>query len=115
MEILSELKLKHGKMQVLFLKKKVSLNRMGSVPHVVLGMMHNVLEGHLVFHLRELWGLGRTEKKEKQLFQEEAELEGDENFSEIDTEEALSELEDLAEELREWNQSSSGSAEDFNN
>ncbi|KAJ3780589.1 hypothetical protein GGU10DRAFT_279114 [Lentinula aff. detonsa] len=79
------------------------------VLHVVLGMMHNVLEGHLEFHLRELWGLGRTEKKEKQLFQEEAELEGDENFSEIDTEEALSELEDLAEELREWNQSSSGS------
>ncbi|KAJ3991699.1 hypothetical protein F5050DRAFT_1580963, partial [Lentinula boryana] len=78
------------------------------VLHVVLGMMHNVLEGHLEFHLRELWGLGRTEKKEKQLIKDETEVEEDEEFSERDTEEALSELEDLAEELKEWSQSSSG-------
>ncbi|KAJ3755182.1 hypothetical protein EV360DRAFT_50186 [Lentinula raphanica] len=71
------------------------------VLHVVLGMMHNVLEGHLEFHLRELWGLGRTEKKEKQLTKEETEVEEDEEFSEMDTEEALSELEDLAEELKD--------------
>ncbi|KAJ3765627.1 hypothetical protein FB446DRAFT_709311 [Lentinula raphanica] len=71
------------------------------VLHVVLGMMHNVLEGHLEFHLRELWGLGRTEKKEKQLTKEETEVEEDEEFSEMDTEEALSELENLAEELKE--------------
>ncbi|KAJ4487060.1 hypothetical protein C8J55DRAFT_594498 [Lentinula edodes] len=84
------------------------------VQHVVLGMMHNTLEGHLEFHLRELWGLGRTEKKEKQLAQEETERDRDEEFSVADTEETLSELEDLEEESREWQQSVTGSANDLN-
>ncbi|KAJ3803608.1 hypothetical protein F5876DRAFT_14800, partial [Lentinula aff. lateritia] len=84
------------------------------VQHVVLGMMHNTLEGHLEFHLRELWGLGRTEKKEKQLTQEETERDRDEEFSVADTEGSLSELEDLEEESREWQQSITGSTNDLN-
>ncbi|KAJ7123995.1 hypothetical protein C8R43DRAFT_899328 [Mycena crocata] len=55
--------------------------------HIILGFMHNWLEGVLQHHLRKLWGIGRNEKKDK-----------DESWSESDISESSSELEDLQKE-----------------
>lgn len=61
------------------------------VRHVVLGYMHNWLEGVLQHHLRILWGIGRTKKAVKDL----KEAEEDEEFSESDASETSQELDDI--------------------
>lgn len=67
------------------------------VQHVVLGFMHNWLEGVVQHHLRMLWGIGRTKK----LVTEMADLDKDEHFSASDISESESELEELARELQQ--------------
>ncbi|KAF8164936.1 hypothetical protein B0H34DRAFT_647608, partial [Crassisporium funariophilum] len=51
------------------------------VRHVLLGFMHNFLEGVLQHQLRVLWGVGRTKAALKAM----AEMEKDENLSNTDT------------------------------
>ncbi|KAJ7174176.1 hypothetical protein C8R43DRAFT_873624 [Mycena crocata] len=51
--------------------------------HVVLGFMHNWLEGVVQHHLRKLWGIGRKEpKKDKDEFWDDSDL--SESSSELD-------------------------------
>ncbi|KAF9455478.1 hypothetical protein BDZ94DRAFT_1366470 [Collybia nuda] len=61
------------------------------VQHIVLGYMHNWLEGILKYHLRMIWGIGPPDKNNNS---EEA----DEHWSETDVSESASELEDLLQE-----------------
>ncbi len=74
------------------------------VKHVMLGYMHNWLEGVLMQHLRVLWGIGRDQVHEEQmkpdvdLRKEEARYE---NWTESDVTESASELEELTRELEE--------------
>ncbi len=80
------------------------------VKHVMLGYMHNWLEGVLMQHLRVLWGIGRDQVHEEQmkpdvdLRKEEAEYE---NWTESDVTESASELEELTRELEEEGRSQS--------
>lgn len=64
------------------------------VRHVVLGFMHNWLEGILQHHLRTLWAIGRDQKEAQKV----KNIDDDEIFSESDIFESESELEDLIEE-----------------
>ncbi|KAF9471292.1 hypothetical protein BDN70DRAFT_977179, partial [Pholiota conissans] len=65
------------------------------VKHVVLGFMHNWLEGILQHHLRTLWGIGRDENERKKVH----ELEVDEQWTESDISDSANELDDLAQEI----------------
>jgi hypothetical protein len=65
------------------------------VLHTILGFMHNVLEGILEDHLRNIWGLGRKKEVVKLI----AEKQADEKFSDADTAEAWSELESLSSDV----------------
>lgn len=62
------------------------------VKHVVLGFMHNWLEGILAHHLRSLWGIGRDQKDAKRV----KEIEEEEGYSESDLSESANELNDLS-------------------
>ncbi|KAJ6779223.1 hypothetical protein DFH09DRAFT_992899, partial [Mycena vulgaris] len=67
------------------------------VKHVILGFMHNWLEGVLQRHLRVLWGIGRPKKKGKgydNLGNLDPE-EDDEQFTDAEMSESASELEYL--------------------
>ncbi|KIK71640.1 hypothetical protein GYMLUDRAFT_235943 [Collybiopsis luxurians FD-317 M1] len=73
------------------------------VKHTVLGIMHNRLEGDLQYHLQVLWGIGRPDNQQKAGAKEMADLqqmetEDEGEYSEADTEEAGSELEELKNE-----------------
>jgi hypothetical protein len=78
------------------------------VQYVILGFMHNILEGVLQHHLRELWGIGRKkEQKNKKVLkskaeeseQEESEQEeSGQGESEQEQEEGSSELTDASTE-----------------
>ncbi|KAJ3735420.1 hypothetical protein DFJ43DRAFT_1151099 [Lentinula guzmanii] len=70
------------------------------IAHTVIGVMHNRLEGDLQHHLRVFWGIGRPDKRTKTGAEEMAEMqeskkEDEGEYSETDSEEAGSELEDL--------------------
>jgi len=67
------------------------------VKHVVLGFMHNWLEGVLQHHLRVLWCIGLPEEAKKVA----VELEKDEEWSQADSHESAEELESLQEEANE--------------
>ncbi|RDB18249.1 hypothetical protein Hypma_000606 [Hypsizygus marmoreus] len=67
------------------------------VKHVVLGFMHNWLEGILQHHLRSLWAIGQ-EENESQLAEE---AKRDEQWSEADVSDSADELDDLVEEAAE--------------
>ena len=67
------------------------------VKHVVLGFMHNWLEGILQHHLRILWRIGVPEEVKKTV----VELEKDEQWSQVDSQESAKELEGLQEEAEE--------------
>jgi hypothetical protein len=69
------------------------------VKHVVLGFMHNWLEGILQHHLRALWGIGRDEKESQKV----NELEEDEQWNEEDVLDSADELDDLFQEAAENN------------
>jgi hypothetical protein len=69
------------------------------VKHVVLGFMHNWLEGVLQHHLRALWGIGRDENES----QKAKEVEQDEQWSEADVSDSAEELDDLLQEAAEYN------------
>ncbi|KIK49924.1 hypothetical protein GYMLUDRAFT_139418, partial [Collybiopsis luxurians FD-317 M1] len=73
------------------------------VQHTVLGVMHNRLEGDAQYHLRVLWGIGCPDSQQKAGAKEMADLqqmetEDEGEYSETDTEEAGSELEELKDE-----------------
>ncbi|KAF9043561.1 hypothetical protein BDZ89DRAFT_943643 [Hymenopellis radicata] len=67
------------------------------VKHLVLGFLHNWLEGILQHQLRRLWGIGRDAQTAQNL----AELEKEETFTEEDIWESEDELEDLRQEAAE--------------
>ena len=67
------------------------------VKHVILGFMHNWLEGILQHHLRILWRIGVPEEVKKAV----VELEKDEQWSQADSQESAEELEGLQEEAEE--------------
>lgn len=64
------------------------------VKHVVLGYMHNWLEGILQHHLRALWGIGRDETEKKKV----EEIEKDEDLTEGDVSDSADELDGLSQE-----------------
>jgi hypothetical protein len=74
------------------------------VKHLVLGFMHNTLEGILQTHLRELWGLGRPKSKAMALASQgrnedtDTEMLTSESEPEIDSE--LEDLDDYRSRLR---------------
>ena len=68
------------------------------VRHVVLGYMHNWLEGILQNHLRTLWGLGRAEGEQKRV----KEIEDDEQWTDTDVSDSANELDDLLSEAAEY-------------
>ncbi|KAF9062887.1 hypothetical protein BDP27DRAFT_1368511 [Rhodocollybia butyracea] len=77
------------------------------VLHTILGFMHNILEGILEDHLRNIWGLGRKKEVVKLI----AEKQADEKFSDADTAEAWSELESLSSDVdveMEWSSDQDG-------
>jgi hypothetical protein len=67
------------------------------VKHVLLGFMHNWLEGILEDHLRILWGIGSPDDVKKAV----VEMEKDEEISATDVSDSASELEDLRREAAE--------------
>jgi len=67
------------------------------VKHVMLGFMHNLLEGILENHLHILWGIGVPDDVQKAT----GEIEQDETFSESDVSKSASELDGLREEAKE--------------
>ena len=73
------------------------------VMHVLLGIMHNSLEGILAHQLRTLWGIGRKNLPLKNPDLDVAE----EGFTDVDISESGSELSDLEEEAREHMRSTS--------
>ncbi|KAJ3831515.1 hypothetical protein F5878DRAFT_674690, partial [Lentinula raphanica] len=74
------------------------------VRHLILGFMHNWLEGVLAHQLRTLWGLGRDEKVGENLAKIETE---DEQYTETDISESADELAELRAESQEYNSSRS--------
>lgn len=64
------------------------------VKHVVLGYMHNWLEGVLEEHQRTFWGIGRDLWRQNIA----KEVDAEERFSDMDIEESGSELDELREE-----------------
>ena len=70
------------------------------VKHVVLGFMHNWLEGVLQHHLRVLWCIGLPEEIKKVA----VELEKDEQWSQADSHESAEELEGLQKAAEEANE-----------
>lgn len=79
--------------------------------YVVLGFMHNFLEGILAFQLRALWGIGRTKEMLKSITQ----ILDDESSSSIDTDELVQESQDLEIEAEHASQheSATGLTENF--
>ncbi len=69
------------------------------VRHVVLGFMHNWLEGVLEHHLCVLWGVGRDKAHEEKVKERDI----NELWSESDISEWGSELEDLRRKAEEFN------------
>lgn len=67
------------------------------VKHVVLGFMHNWLEGILEHHLRNLWGIGRDERESEKV----KEIEQDEQWTDSDVSDSADELEGLRQESAE--------------
>ncbi|KLO10373.1 hypothetical protein SCHPADRAFT_809911, partial [Schizopora paradoxa] len=65
------------------------------VKHVVLGVMHNWLEGILEDQLRDLWGIGRSAAKENAMKTALAEENEEESFTDDDVRDSASELEGL--------------------
>ncbi|KIK56037.1 hypothetical protein GYMLUDRAFT_62301 [Collybiopsis luxurians FD-317 M1] len=65
--------------------------------------MHAGFEGYMEYHLRALWGLGQKKETVKQI----AEREADEQFSQVDTEEAGTDLESLDIEMSEASEENS--------
>ena len=61
------------------------------VRHVVLGYMHNWLEGVLQHHLRTLWGLGRAEREQNIV----KEIQTDEQWTDTNVSDSADELEEL--------------------
>ncbi|KAJ7451523.1 hypothetical protein B0H11DRAFT_1927839 [Mycena galericulata] len=70
------------------------------VKHVVLGLMHNTIQGVLGHHLRVLWGIGRQAAKQKVA----DDLENEERFSESDASEASEDLLELPEDFTSDNE-----------
>ncbi len=64
---------------------------------LILGMMHNWLEGVLQHQLRELWGIGRKEKKDSGS--------GDEEVKDSNISDSADELEELHQEAQEHQKS----------
>ncbi|KAJ3857072.1 hypothetical protein EV368DRAFT_61194 [Lentinula lateritia] len=79
--------------------------------YVVLGFMHNFLEGILAFQLRALWGIGRTKEMLKSITQ----ILDDESSSSIDTDELVQESQDLEieAEYASQHESATGLTENF--
>lgn len=72
------------------------------VKHLLLGFMHNWLEGILQHQLRVLWGIGATEKVVEAQENAEKEDSAYEEFTDSDISESASELDDLAAEAAEY-------------
>lgn len=71
------------------------------VKHVVLGFMHNWLEGILQHQLQDLWGIGQ-EQEEKAIAKE---VDVDEQWTDTDISESADELDELHREANEYNES----------
>src|SRR5271155_3686740 len=72
------------------------------VKHVMLGFMHNWLEGILKHHLHTLWGIGPEETWADE------EVEKDEEWTDADIFESASELDDLIQEAAEASVAAAG-------
>lgn len=72
------------------------------VKNLILGFMHNWLEGVLEHQLRTLWGIGHEADKAKAYKEAYNELIADETFTQEDVSESDSELEELQKEAVEW-------------
>ena len=68
------------------------------VKHVILGFMHNWLEGILQHHLRSLWRIGQDEDESQKI----KEIELDEQLTEEDVSDSTEELEGLFQETAEY-------------
>lgn len=68
------------------------------VLYLVLGFMHNWLEGVLQHHLRMLWGVGRDKATAKEFKNLQKSLGKEEEFSDLETSESEEELEELEQE-----------------
>ncbi len=68
------------------------------VKHMVLGFMHNWLEGVLSEHLRIFWGIGRDQEHEKQA----KEIEKDEQWETTDLDESADELQDILQDSADF-------------
>ncbi len=68
------------------------------VKHIVLGFMHNWLEGVLSDHLRIFWGIGRDQGHEKQV----KEIEKDEQWETTDVDESADELQDILQDSADF-------------
>ncbi|KIY61700.1 hypothetical protein CYLTODRAFT_477169 [Cylindrobasidium torrendii FP15055 ss-10] len=73
------------------------------VLHVILGFMHNWLEGVLQHQLRTLWGIGRNAARKKQA----AENNADEELTEQSMVETADELDDLRLEAQQYERNAS--------
>jgi hypothetical protein len=71
------------------------------VDHLILGFMHNWLEGVLQDQLRRLWGIGRTASNEDVIEKVGTQMEEDEVWTESDISESADEVEDLMEDMDE--------------
>lgn len=65
-----------------------------TVSHLILGFMHNTIEGILAHHLRILWGIGRTDRAAEVV----EEFEQEEKFTESDAWDSADELITLEQE-----------------
>ncbi|KIK69734.1 hypothetical protein GYMLUDRAFT_992578, partial [Collybiopsis luxurians FD-317 M1] len=72
------------------------------VKNLILGFMHNWLEGVLEHQLRTLWGIGCDTEKAKALDEAYKELISDEHYTEEDVSESESELDELRLEAEEY-------------
>lgn len=74
------------------------------VRHVILGFMHNWLEGILQHHLRDLFGIGRDEMAAAKAKGRDSStvVDKDEQWTESDAAESAEELDDLAHESAEF-------------
>ncbi|KAJ7190898.1 hypothetical protein B0H12DRAFT_1246358 [Mycena haematopus] len=70
--------------------------------HIILGFLHNWLEGILQHQLRDLWGVGRKGDTKKDKNKDQDQDDRDEEFTARDLSESAAESEDLVNDLLEW-------------
>ncbi|THU83401.1 hypothetical protein K435DRAFT_871317 [Dendrothele bispora CBS 962.96] len=72
-----------------------------TVPNLILGYMHNTLEGILQYHLRDLWQLGPREAEK-----EEGSSDSEDEFDEDELDDIARDVDELSQETEEFEQAS---------